>query len=308
MTGLEIDAMKKLAGRTAGGWILPAISRMGLAWGWALAAVALSCPSGQADADAAAQTNQGTAAATAPVFDVASIRPTRSREAGRSHIVSSAHDGHFTAINVTLKQLLQWAFAMPEGRVLGGPAWQNSAKFDIEAKADESADEHLRGLDGDAGNLEKQKMVQALLADRFQLRSHAETRTFPIYALVVGKNGPRLEPSTANGTSINGRKGQIAVRGSDHTVSLLVDQLTKVLDRVVVDKTGIDGRFDLSLTWTPEDGDAAPKFAAAPGSLSDTARVSIFTAIQEQMGLKLVPQKGPVQALVIDHVEMPSEN
>jgi uncharacterized protein (TIGR03435 family) len=193
---------------------------------------------------------------------------------------------------------------MPEGRVLGGPGWLNSAKFDIEAKADESVDAEMQKLDSDAGRLQKQKMLQALLAERFALKTHVETRELPIYALVVAKNGPKLEKSKANGTSINWRTGQITVQGSDSTVGLLAEQLTKVLDRVVVDKTGIQGRFAISLNWTPDDGAAAN----SSGSLADTSGPSVFTAIQEQLGLKLVSQKGPVQVLVIDHVEMPTEN
>jgi uncharacterized protein (TIGR03435 family) len=243
-------------------------------------------------------------AASGAVFDVASIRPTMTKEPGRSHIVSLPRDGHFTAINVTVNQLLQWAFRMPEGRVLGGPGWLNSAKFDIEAKADESVDAELEKLDSDAGRLQKQKMLQALLAERFALKTHVETRELPIYAMVVAKNGPKLEKSKANGTSINWRTGQITVQGSDSTVGLLAEQLTKVLDRVVVDKTGIQGRFTISLNWTPDDGAAAN----SSGSLADTSGPSVFTAIQEQLGLKLVSQRGPVQVLVIDHVEMPTEN
>ena len=188
--------------------------------------------------------------------------------------------------------------------MLGGPGWLNSAKFDIEAKADESVDAEMQKLDSDAGRLQKQKMLQALLAERFALKTHVETRELPIYALVVAKNGPKLEKSKANGTSINWRTGQITVQGSDSTVGLLAEQLTKVLDRVVVDKTGIQGRFAISLNWTPDDGAAAN----SSGSLADASGPSVFTAIQEQLGLKLVSQKGPVQVLVIDHVEMPTEN
>ena len=140
---------------------------------------------------------------SAPVFDVAAIHQNITDQSGRSHIISSAHDGKFTSINVRLKALIRWAFEMPETRILGGPAWIDTTKFDIEAKADSAVDTQLHGLDSDAGKLQKERMLQALLADRFRLVTHNETRELPIYALVVAKGGPHTGAVQSNGTTVN---------------------------------------------------------------------------------------------------------
>jgi uncharacterized protein (TIGR03435 family) len=243
----------------------------------------------------------------APVFDVAAIHQNIADQSGHNHIVSSPFDGHFLAINVSSKMLIRWAFHMPETRILDGDSWTNSIMFDIDAKADNSVDAEMRALSSDAGRLQKERMVQALLADRFKLVTHTETRELPIYALVVAKGGPRLGATQASGTTINSGSGHIQVQGSN-SVALLAETLARVVGRVVIDKTGIQGRYDIRLTWMPDDG-AAPRFNGAEGSsLPSDSGPSIFTAIQEQLGLKLESQKGPVEVLVIDHIEMPSDN
>jgi uncharacterized protein (TIGR03435 family) len=244
----------------------------------------------------------GTAPGASPVFDVAVIRSNPGDTSGHSHIWSSPADGHFKAQNVTVMGLIQFAYATPETRILGGPGWTRSTKWDTEAKADSTVDEQLRGLNSREARQRKQLMLQALLADRFGLKVHEETRVQPVYVLVVAKGGPRFQPSKRDGTSISNGNGRIAVQGSDHTVALLAEQLAKTLGRVVVDRTGVDGRFDLTLSWGSED--------AAPGTAASLAAnaPSLFTAIQEQLGLKLESERGPVPILVIDHLEMPSEN
>jgi uncharacterized protein (TIGR03435 family) len=150
-------------------------------------------------------------------------------------------------------------------------------------------------------------MVQALLADRFKLGTHVETRVLPVYALLVAKGGPRFGAVQANGTTINSGNGQIEVQGSN-SVALLAEELAKNVGHVVVDKTGIEGRYNLALRWTPDRG-TSPGFSVPERTSSaPDSPPSIFTALQEQLGLKLESQKGPVQVLVIDHIEMPSEN
>jgi uncharacterized protein (TIGR03435 family) len=246
--------------------------------------------------------------ASVPVFDVASIRIDKSEESARSHIISSPNDSHFRAINVTLKSLLQWAYTIPDTRIVGGPAWLGSTKFDIDAKADPSVDDQMRGLSSEAGRLQKQKMLQALLADRFQLKLHQETRELPIYALVLAKGGPKFQPSQINGTTVDSRRGEISVKGSDDTIALLADALARSLDRVVVNESGIHGRFELDLKWSPDPGAAGLGPSGSGASAADPALPSIFTAIQEQLGLKLEPKKGPVSVLVLDRLDLPSEN
>jgi uncharacterized protein (TIGR03435 family) len=236
-------------------------------------------------------------------FDVAAIHPHSPEPHEHNSIWSSPFDGHFKATNVSLIMLIQWAWQTPETRILGAPAWAGTTMFNIEAAADASVDAQLKALSSDAGRQQKERMVQALLADRFKLVTHTETRELPIYDLVVAKDGPKLGDLKDTGTSINLGRDHMEVQGSN-SVSLLADQLSKVVGRDVIDKSGIAGRYDLKLHWTPDDSATS----TADGSAADASGPSIFTALEEQLGLKLEPAKGPVRVLVIDHAEMPSEN
>jgi uncharacterized protein (TIGR03435 family) len=247
------------------------------------------------------------------VYEVAAIHPSAPGLSG-SHI--SSDNGSFQAGNVTLKALVQQAYDLPPMRILAGPSWFATAHFDIAAKPDDAVTESLRHLKGREEALAEQHMLQALLADRFQLKTHSESRAQPIYAMVVAKRGPKLRPTQAQGTSVNGRYGQLTVKGGDNTMAVLADALSRNLGRVVVDKTGIEGRYELTLTWSPDELAGARPGASAKGGDNtiksapppDPSAPSIFTAVQEQLGLKLLSRKGPVEMLVIDHAEMPSEN
>ena len=262
---------------------------------------------------------QSKAVDTPAAFDVAVIRPTASHDvmgSSHSHIWSAATDGHIRAQNVTPLALIQYAFALPEIRIEGAPEWIRSKKFDMEAKSDPAADEQFGKLPSDEARARKLRMLQALLADRFALKVHEETRTLPIYALVVAKGGPRFGPSRKNGTTVgtttvNGNV-TMTIQGTDHTLRLLAEQLSRSLSRVVVDKTGLDGRFDLTLKWVSDNLAAAgaPAAAGTPAAAGSDGPggPSLFTALQEQLGLKLESEKGPVTILVIDRIEPPSAN
>jgi len=236
------------------------------------------------------------------VFDVAAIHPHISEPHEHNSIWSSPFDGQFKAENISALTLIHWAYEMPETRILGAPDWVNTAHFNIEAKTDSTIDQQLHGLSSDAGRKTKEKMVQALLAERFNLVVHTETRELHIYNLVVAKDGPRLGPAQADGTSINTGYGRIEVQSSN-SVALLAEELSKVAGRDVVDKTSLTGRYDLKLRFTPDEGPAMLNGQPVPDPPP-----ALFTALEEQLGLKLESAKGPVQVLVIDHVEMPSAN
>jgi uncharacterized protein (TIGR03435 family) len=252
----------------------------------------------------AAPSHAQTPAAPTPTFEVASIHENKTATDGHHHIYSAANDSNFRTINVSAEDLIQLAYGIPKSRIVGAPSWLDSTTFDINAKADPSIEAQMHSLPSEQGRLWKQQMVQALLVDRFQLKTHQETRQLPVYALVIAnpKTGPKFKPSEANGTTIDTGRSRIHVQGSDHTVTLLARALAESLGRVVLDKTGLDGRYDLTLKWTPDDASATTT-TPAPDAPPD-----IFTAIQEQLGLKLEPTKGPVPILVIDSVAMPSEN
>jgi uncharacterized protein (TIGR03435 family) len=191
--------------------------------------------------------------------------------------------------------LFQFAFGTPESQISGIPAPLNSEKFDIEARSDPSIDAQLSKLDSDQAKLQKQLMLQSLLADRFKLTWHKEIRQLPVFDLVIAKGGSKLQESKADGRTYNTGTQRISDQGV--TMPVLADQLAARLGRPVIDKTGLTGRYDVTLKWTPDDTEPAPD-----------APPSIFTAVQEQLGLKLESTKGPVETLVIDHVEEPSPN
>ena len=243
--------------------------------------------------------------APVPAFDVAAIHIHESLPHEHNSIWSSPFDSNFNAENISVIALINWAYEVPDTRILGAPGWAHSTMFNIEAKSDPSVDQQMRNLTSAAGRKQKEKMVQALLADRFKLVMHTETRELPIYELVVAKGGPRLGAIKETGSSVNTGNGRIEVRMSN-SVAFLADELSKVAGRDVVDKTGITGRYDLKLRWTPDD-QAVPASDSSASTAGDSAP-TLFTALDEQLGLKLEPAKGPVQVLVIDHVEMPSAN
>jgi uncharacterized protein (TIGR03435 family) len=240
--------------------------------------------------------------AVAPqTFDVASIHINNSETDGHHHIISDPGESHLRTVNLALRDLIQFVYDVPDSQIMGGPTWLDSIMFDIDAKSDPAVDAELRALPTEQARHQKQLMVQALLADRFQLKVHQETRQLPVYALVVAKDGPKFKPSQINGTTIDTGRARLHVAGSDDTISILARELAQVLGRVVVNQTGLSGRYDFSLRWTPDD-------AAALASSSPDIPPDIFTAIQEQLGLKLESAKGPVPVLVIDSVQKPSPN
>ncbi len=240
-------------------------------------------------------------AAPAPSFDVASIHINNTETDGHHHIISDPSESHFRTVNLALRDLIQFAYGVPDSQILGGPDWIDSVMFDIDAKADPAIDAQLRTLPTEEARHQNQLMVQALMADRFQLKVHQETRQLPVYSLVVIKGGPKFKASTVNGTTIDTGRSRLHIAGRDDTIGILSRELAQVLGRPVLNQTGLSGRYDVSLRWTPDD-------AAAPAASTSDVQPDIFKAIQEQLGLKLESTKAPVPVLVIDSVEKPSPN
>jgi len=204
------------------------------------------------------------------------------------------------------------AYGIPQPRILGGPKWLESQRFDIEAKMETAAAERLQALPRDQRRAQMQAMYQQLLADRFKLAVHWETRELPIYALVQAQKGPLLQasknPDGDQGTSSGTGKFSATGLTMPEIAESLTQELSRELGRVIVDQTGLPGRFDIHLKWTPDTGPVATANGADSPSPPPDSGPSIFTAIQEQAGLKLESSKGPVKVLVIDNVEMPTEN
>jgi uncharacterized protein (TIGR03435 family) len=273
------------------------------AHGQATAASQPPAPTKSSATSDAADPQNAAATAPPPVFDVAAIHPHISEPHEHNSIWSSATDGNFKAENVSVRTLIWWAYEMPEARILDLPDWAGTSHFNIDAAADSALDRQLKGFTSDAARKVKEAMVRALLADRFKLVTHTETRELPVYLLVIARGGAKLGPPEANGTVINLGNQHMEVQTAN-SVPSLAEQLSKVAGRDVLDNTGITGRYHLTLKWTPDDATAP---SSADGAEADNGP-SLFTALEEQLGLRLEPAKGPVPVLVIDHVEMPSAN
>jgi uncharacterized protein (TIGR03435 family) len=195
-----------------------------------------------------------------------------------------------------LQFVVRFAFGINEdSRILGSPSWLKEVFYSIDAKVSGEDAAAYAKLSKEQRNL----MLQALLADRFKLKSHRETRDLPIYALVVAKGGSRLKEwrSDESGMPLMRMRGRGEIDATGSTLEFLPALLTNELDRPVINKTGLTGKYDFTLKFTP--GQSAGPDSEAP---------SIFTAVQEQLGLKLEPTKAPLDVLVIDSIEKPTEN
>jgi uncharacterized protein (TIGR03435 family) len=249
---------------------------------------------------------------TLPKFAVASVRPNALKD-GRWRMGFT--DDGYSAMGVTLDKLIQEAYGVyDKDRIVGEPAWAKSDVYNLEAKVDDADITALQALDVH----QRSQVLQALLADRFQLTAHLDTRDLPIYALVVDKNGPKLTLSIHDSEWANRPKGMGGLIKRSQSGQLtaewmsmpsLAQYLSFKVDRKVVDKTGLTGHYDLSLDWAPEHPiSPIPSASNVPAPPPELAGPSIFTAVREQLGLRLEPQKGPVEILVIDHVNPPSPN
>jgi uncharacterized protein (TIGR03435 family) len=254
-----------------------------------------------------------TPAPDALAFEVAAIKPNNT---GSGNSSSDTDNGLFTATNESLKNLMQWdAYGIPASRILGGPKWLDSARFDIRAKLDEATAAKLDKLSSADRHTADQAIFQQLLADRFGLKVHWETRELPIYALVPIKSGAKIgtglkpvkDPNAGVGISTNGHNSIVDFKATSVTLADLAQALTSSaqdeLGRDVVDQTNIQGKFDIALTWTRESNRSGPSDANAPET-----GPTLFTAIQEQLGLKLESSKGPVKVLVVDEANLPTDN
>ncbi len=237
-----------------------------------------------------AHTQAASAGAAQPAYDVASIKPNKSGS-GSSGIDSNNYS--YTATNTSLRRLLEDAYGVKSDLISGVPKPVDDARFDVSAKV---VDPDLKVLSHLTREQER-AMMRPFLLDRFQLKLHTETRQLPVYELVVEKDGPKFKETAQGakgtpGTYVNNRE----LTAYNVTMASLAGTLFNQVHRTVIDKTGLTGKYDLTLKWSPED---------SPDAANDSSPI-IFTALREQLGLKLKPAKGPVETLVVDHAEMPS--
>jgi uncharacterized protein (TIGR03435 family) len=254
-------------------------------------------------------------------FEVASVKANTS--GGFAKEIGPAPDGHFHATNVPPRDLIAYAYGISQdstsNRIVGAPKLVDDERYDVNAK-----------VTGAWTPDQMREMVRAMLMDRFKLAAHRETREMPMYALVVAsENAPRLRRSHVDQAACEARRAAIQRRepvpppvagappicGSGRTnpgtitaigfsIESLSSSLGRFVGRVVTNKTNLTGLWDFDLTWTPEQ--ATQLAPGAPPIAIDPNGPSIFTALQEQLGLKLDSTKGPVDVLVIDHVERPT--
>ena len=231
-----------------------------------------------------------------PAYEVATIKP---------------WDGK--GFVMPLRVYIQLAFGIPPNRIdcVIGPEWITSARYAIQGKPPDSIRDAMKNMTTAEGAKEIEQMRQSLLADRFQLKAHFETREMPVYQLVLAKGGTKLKENP-DSTKSWILPGASAIRANAAPMGMLIDTLEAVPDiggRPVTDQTGLAGRYDYSLKWTPLQTAAVPGGGSGTAPSTEAEGASLFTAIQEQLGLKLVSAKGPVQVLVIDHIEeKPTEN
>jgi uncharacterized protein (TIGR03435 family) len=239
-----------------------------------------------------AQSEGDNATAVAPLYKTISVKPTKfGIHADRNTKIGP---DELTVANETAQELIQGAYDIKDDQIVGAPGWLNSQRYDIDAKVDTSA-EGEGTLAGEALQERSERMLQALLSNRFKLVVHRQTRMIPVYELVIAGDGAKLRESIpADADSAAPRVIQVdsgRIMGREVPAATLARMLSEQLGRPVLDKTGLSNHYDITLQWQAN--------SELPGP-------AISAALQEQLGLKLVPQLMPKEFLVIDHVEMPS--
>jgi bla regulator protein BlaR1 len=254
-----------------------------------------------------AQSNAQETMSPLPRFDVATIKPNKSHDSGERFGFPA---NGFTATNVPLTMLIKLAYGVDEDQVVGLTAQMKSQRYDIVAKA--------VGVDLKKFTLDQRKeMIGPLLKDRFGLSFHRDGKTLPVYVLSIAKNGPKFQESQPEGSGPlpeGHRRLRMLDRGNVQGLGVPMDvmaqMMTDMLGRTVVDNTGLKGVYDFTLKWTPDQGSGAGPDAGngQPNTTSDSSAPSFFTAVSEQLGLKLKVQSSPVGVIVIDHVDQPTPN
>jgi uncharacterized protein (TIGR03435 family) len=271
-----------------------------------------------------AEAQEGATAARVYKYEVVSIKR------NKAEFDTSGNDGtrttrdEFISKNIPLSILIGIAYGIRHSEQLsGGPSWVDSDRYDVDAKMDESVADELQKLSRDERNAIRQKMLQELLATRFNVKVHQESRDFPVYFLEIAKSGSKLKeakaedpnaPKVSNGLPVtnvihleSGDAGATKMTGHGVSISFLAVNLERRVGHIVVDKTGLTGNYDFSMQFTLEPN-ASQVGGDAVSSGTDPGAPYIFTAVETELGLKLVAGRAPIDVVVVDHAERPSEN
>jgi uncharacterized protein (TIGR03435 family) len=258
-----------------------------------------------------------------PAFGAASIKA-NAQTNPRGMIIRPQPGGRLTSENAPLAMLIQNAYSVQPFQIVGGPSWVNTAGYDIDAKPEANTDRKQMWL-----------MLQTLLADRFKLALHRETRELPMFALTMTKGGLKQPPAKESNcvemdlfaappppgsgqpcgrVVVSMSPSGLTMQGSKIPAAELIRVLAMVMGRPIVDRTELAREFEVNLQFTPDEntmglpGARGPRDPGGPQIPTDTNRPNILSALEDQLGLKLASTKGPVEVLVIDHVERPSAN
>jgi uncharacterized protein (TIGR03435 family) len=240
-------------------------------------------------------------------FEVATIKPSKPDTPGKAFTIRGRE---FLTINTSLSDMVVFAYGIHAKQILSAPAWVETDKFDITAKPEG---------DGQPNLDQYKEMFRKLLADRFKLTFHRDKKELSVYAIVVGKSGPKLTKSEGNPNAPPSLffRGLGMLPARNASMSEFADVMqSAVLDKPVLDQTGLTGKFDFTLTWTPDEFQFGglgvrvppPNDPSVTIGPRGTASPDLFTAFQEQLGLKLESTKAPAEVFVVDRVEKPSEN
>jgi uncharacterized protein (TIGR03435 family) len=252
-----------------------------------------------------AQSSSDSTPAGMPSYATVSIKPDKS---GLQWQTVTVGPGELTVKNETVPMMIRHAYQLELDQIDGGPDWLNTDRYDVQARVDKSALEILKNLGREHADLEQRQMMQALLADRFKLVVHRDTRAVPVYDLVLAENGPKMQQSLPGDAEAQGRVIQVSnghISGREVPIATLASLLSEQLGRGVIDKTGLANHYDVTLQWPMS---AEGQQATESSSAAESSREMILAAVADQLGLKLEPHEVPMEILVIDHVERPSQN
>lgn len=235
-----------------------------------------------------------------PVFEVASIKPSNPDAQGKLFTVRGRQ---VMTINTTVNDLITFAYGVHVRQVASGPAWLETDKYDVTGQPD---------AEGVPNQAQLRHLIEQLLVDRFKLTFHRDKKELSVYAIVVGNKGPTLTKSAANPNGLPSLlfRGLGVLPASNASMAdLAMVMQSAVLDRPVVDQTGLAGRYDFTLTWTPDETQFLSMGVRIPPRAPDApGPAGLFTAIQEQLGLKFESTRAPVDVIVVDKIERPSQN
>ena len=244
-----------------------------------------------------------------PAFETASIKPAAAD--AQASMIGPRPGGGLTAENLSLRRMIMWGYDVQDYQVTGGPGWVSSDRWTIQAKAPESEAlpgpakyQDMNEAQRDAFMSMARRRLQTLLADEFHLVLRHEMREQNAYHLVVGKGGPKMKQSADQAASMFVRRGRGEIEARNARLAALAQYLAIDLRRTVIDQTALSTHYDFTLRWTPE---GAATAVSTDDSAGGPNGPSIFTAIEEQLGLRLESHKAPVETLIIEQVEKPRE-